>query len=104
MAGSTSNIMWVNSSIGGPLVNVGGSGYPLGQIIPFEDIFGPKGSNQSDAYITNIMRDPREQPSLDELLDPRFFIKMPWSNKIRVEVKINSITQGTLKAPDFEEP
>ncbi len=82
---------------------MGGSGYPLGQIIPFEDIFGPKGSNQSDAYITNIMRDPREQPSLDELLIHGFLSKCR-SNKIRVEVKINSITQGTLKAPDFEEP
>jgi hypothetical protein len=104
MAGSTANTALLYPSNGFPLVEINGFGYIGGQVMPFVDIVGPTESNRSNKYISDIMADPREPPSLDDFLDPRFFVKMPYSNKIQIEVKINSITQGKLRAPDFEGP
>lgn len=103
MAGSTANPALLYPSMGFPRVEMNGLGYIGGQVMLFEDIVGPTESNRSDAYIGNIMSDPRESPSLEQFLDAEGFGKMPCRERITIEVKVNSISRGFPTFPYFED-
>ena len=102
MAGSTANTALLYP-LKGFHAEMDGFEYIGGQMMSFLGMAGPTESNKSSMHFGAIMTDPRERPSLDDFLDPWFFVRMPYSNKIQIEVRINSVTQGILGAPDLEE-
>lgn len=103
MAGSTANTALLYPWMGLPSVEINGLRYIKGQAMHFVDIIGPTESNRSDAYIGNIVSDPREVPFLEGFLDAAFSVKMPCRKRITIEAKINSITRGYPTLPDFED-
>lgn len=103
MAGIIANTAGLYSSMGMPLAKIKGSRYPWGQVMPFDSFVGPTESNWSDAYIGNIMSDPRDSPSVEEFLDTGGVIKMPCRKRFTIHAKVNSITRGFPTFPDFED-
>lgn len=93
------------SDIGiGPFqMNVGISSYSPSQLWFTQEYPQPKTSNFSNFDISNIMSDPYESSSLVDFLCPDFFVRMPYRKKTTINAKINSITRGFPRFPDFED-
>jgi hypothetical protein len=84
-------------------MNAGISSYSPGQLWSTQEYPQPKTSNFSNFYINNINGDPYESSSLEEFLCSGFFVRMPYRKKTTINAKINSITRGFPRFPDFED-
>jgi hypothetical protein len=103
MAGSTADIVLLNPSRGFPQVDIEAIAYFNNQSTFSEDIGGPTKSNQSDANIGSIMRDPRIVVNFDE---DRFFSeiedyeRMPCMEPISEYKIFIKITKVETPSPD----